>query len=304
MNLSASILSLIGNTPLIKLNRFSQHGSVHAKCEFLNPFGSIKDRVAFNIIKSAIERDEINKNSIIIEATSGNTGIALSGIGRVLGLRVIIVMPESMSRERRAIMKQLGAELILTPANLGMSGAVEKAKELAQTEPNSFLASQFSNSDNPEAHFKTTGHEIWNQTHGKIDIFVAGVGTGGTISGVAKYLKLKNPKIKIIAVEPFESPVISGGKASAHKIQGIGAGFIPSNLNLNIIDDVIKISSDDAINEARELGQKDGILVGISSGANLLACKIIANKLENHGKNIVTILNDGGERYISTELFN
>jgi cysteine synthase A len=304
MHKTDNILSLIGNTSLIKLEGISHNCEIRAKCEFLNPFGSIKDRVALNIIKTGIHNGSINQNSLIIEATSGNTGIALAGIGKALGLRVAIVMPESMSRERRAIIKQLGAELILTPAHLGMAGAVAKANEIALLETKAFLSDQFNNPANPEIHFKTTGKEIWEQTVGKIDIFVVGVGTGGTISGVGKYLKSKNPKIQIIAVEPLESAILSGGNPSPHKIQGIGSGFVPQNLDPSVIDEVIQISGDDAIRESRELGKTNGILVGISSGANILASKIVANRFENMNKKIVTILNDSGERYISTELFN
>lgn len=300
MKIADNIRDLVGNTPLVKLYNF---GGVVAKCEFNNPLSSIKDRVALNILQKGIERGDIDKDTVVIEATSGNTGIALASIGASLNLKVIIVMPLSMSLERRALMKHFGAELVLTPAELGMSGAVAKAEEIAKESRNSFLTSQFSNSDNPEAHAKSTADEIWRDTDGKVDIFIAGVGTGGTISGVGKVLKERNPEIKIIAVEPLYSNILSGGKASPHKIQGIGAGFIPDNLNQDIYDEVITVSNEDALNTARELAKREGLLVGISSGANLFASKLVADREENLGKLIVTTLNDTGERYISTELF-
>ncbi len=292
-----SIQELIGNTPLIRLQRF---GGVLAKCEFLNPIGSIKDRIALNILKKGIERGEINSDTLIIEATSGNTGIALASLGASLGLKIVIVMPESMSLERRVLIQHFGAELVLTPANLGMAGAVEKAKEIAKENPNSFLTSQFSNPDNPESHIQTA-QEIWEQTYGKVDIFVAGVGTGGTISGVGKYLKEINPNIRIVGVEPLNSNILSGGSAGSHEIQGIGAGFIPKNLDRDILDEVVAVSDEDAIKTAKELAKQEGLLVGISSGANLFASKIVANR--DRTKTVVTTLNDTGERYISTPLF-
>ena len=292
-----SIQELIGNTPLIRLQRF---GGVLAKCEFLNPIGSIKDRIALNILKKGIERGEIDNNTLIIEATSGNTGIALASLGASLGLKIVIVMPESMSLERRVLIQHFGAELVLTPANLGMAGAVEKAKELAKENPNSFLTSQFSNPDNPESHIQTA-QEIWEQTDGKVDIFVAGVGTGGTISGVGKYLKERNPNIRIVGVEPSNSNILSGGSAGSHEIQGIGAGFIPENLDRDILDEVVAVSDEDAIRTAKELAKQEGLLVGISSGANLFASKIVADR--DRTKTVVTTLNDTGERYISTPLF-
>ncbi|HIO70741.1 MAG TPA: cysteine synthase A [Campylobacterales bacterium] len=292
-----SIQELIGNTPLIRLQRF---GGVLAKCEFLNPIGSIKDRIALNILKKGIERGEIDSNTLIIEATSGNTGIALASLGASLGLKIVIVMPESMSLERRVLIQHFGAELVLTPANLGMAGAVEKAKELAKENPNSFLTSQFSNPDNPESHIQTA-QEIWEQTDGKVDIFVAGVGTGGTISGVGKYLKKRNPNIRIVGVEPSNSNILSGGSAGSHEIQGIGAGFIPENLDRDILDEVVAVSDEDAIRTAKELAKQEGLLVGISSGANLFASKIVADR--DRTKTVVTTLNDTGERYISTPLF-
>ncbi len=292
-----NIRELIGNTPLIKLDNFS---GVIAKCEFLNPIGSIKDRVAFNILQQGIKRGEINSDTLIIEATSGNTGIALASIGASLKLQVVIVMPESMSLERRALIQHFGAKLILTPANLGMAGAVEKAEEIAKENPNSFLTSQFSNQDNPNSHI-VTAKEIWQGTNGQIDVFVAGVGTGGTISGVGKYLKNKNPNIRVIAVEPLNSNILSGGLANSHGIQGIGAGFIPKNLDKEIFDEVITVSDEDAITTAKELAKQEGLLVGISSGANIFASQIVAKRDKN--KMVVTTLNDTGERYLSTPLF-
>ena len=292
-----SIQELIGNTPLIRLQRF---GGVLAKCEFLNPIGSIKDRIALNILKKGIERGEIDSDTLIIEATSGNTGIALASLGASLGLKIVIVMPESMSFERRVLIQHFGAELVLTPANLGMAGAVEKAKEIAKENPNSFLTSQFSNRDNPDSHIQTA-KEIWEQTDGKVDIFVAGVGTGGTISGVGKYLKERNPNIRIVGVEPSNSNILSGGSAGSHEIQGIGAGFIPENLDRDILDEVVAVSDEDAIRTAKELAKQEGLLVGISSGANIFASKMVANR--DRTKTVVTTLNDTGERYISTPLF-
>jgi len=296
-----SVRELIGETPLIKLD--SKNSTILAKCEFLNPLGSIKDRVALNILEEAIERGEIDSETLIIEATSGNTGIALSAIGASLNLKIVIVMPESMSLERRSLMTHFGAKLILTPAEKGMNGAIEKAEKIAKDSSNSFLTSQFSNIDNPNIHFKKTAEEIWKDTDGKIDIFIAGVGTGGTLSGVGKFLKEKNPEIKIIAVEPKESAILSGENPSPHKIQGIGAGFIPNNLNEEIYDEVVKVSGKDSIETARNLARRNGILVGISSGANIFASNLIGNRPENRGKIIVSTLNDTGERYISTELF-
>jgi len=299
LKIAEDIRDLIGNTPLVRLNSF---GGVIAKCEFRNPLGSIKDRVALNILLKGIERGEIDKETTIIEATSGNTGVALASIGASLNLKVVIVMPESMSLERRALMKQFGAELILTSSELGMAGAVEKAKEIAKERGNTFLTSQFSNGDNPDAH-QRTADEIWRDTDGKIDIFVAGVGTGGTISGVGKILKGRNPNIRVIAVEPLSSNILSGGKPSPHQIQGIGAGFIPNNLDRDIYDEVVTVSDEDAISTARELAKREGLLVGISSGANVFASKLMADREENRGKIVVTTLNDTGERYISTQLF-
>ena len=303
MRILNSVRDLIGNTPLVQLSSTSKNSKVVGKCEFLNPLSSIKDRVALNILEKAMERGDINGETLIIEATSGNTGVALSAIGASLNLKIVIIMPESMSLERRALMTHFGAELILTPAKQGMRGAIEKANEIASNNSNTFLTSQFSNRDNPEIHFKTTAEEIWNDTDGKVDIFVAGVGTAGTLSGVGMFLKEKNPNIQIIAVEPEESSVISGGSPSPHQIQGIGAGFVPDNLDTTIYDEVIKVKSVDALNTTRDLAKNSGLLVGISSGGNVFASNLVANRGENISKLIVTTLNDTGERYISTKLF-
>jgi cysteine synthase A len=304
MKIANSIRELIGNTPIVKLNSFSENAEIVAKCEFMNPIGSIKDRIALNILSGAMERGEIDENTVIIEATSGNTGIALASITASMGLKMIVVMSESMSKERQDLIKYFGANLVLTPAKEGTKGAVQKANEIHKNSPNSFLTSQFRNPDNPDIHRKTTAEEILRDTDGEIDIFVVGVGTGGTITGVGEVLKERVPNIKIVAVEPEESAVISGEDASPHKIQGIGAGFIPKVLNREVFDEVIKVKGDDAIATAKKLAIGEGLLVGISSGANVLASQILANRPENRGKRIVTTLNDTGERYISTELFD
>ena len=301
MKIVENIQNLIGNTPLL---RIKSNQNILAKCEFLNPLGSIKDRVALNILQNALKRGEINNETLVIEATSGNTGIALAGIGASLNLKIVIVMPESMSIERRKLMTFFGAKLILTPAKDGMSGAIKKAEQIAKENKNSFLTYQFQNGDNPDIHFQTTAKEIWKDTDGKIDIFISGVGTGGTLSGVGKFLKKMNPQIKIIAVEPKNSAVISGENSSPHQIQGIGAGFIPKNLDVEMIDEVLKVSAENSIKTAQNLAKTDGLLVGISSGANIYASQIIANRPENRNKIIVTTLNDTGERYISTNLFS
>jgi len=301
MKIVENIQNLIGNTPLL---RIKSNQNILAKCEFLNPLGSIKDRVALNILQNALKRGKINNETLVIEATSGNTGIALAGIGASLNLKIVIVMPESMSIERRKLMTFFGAKLILTPAKDGMSGAIKKAEQIAKENKNSFLTYQFQNGDNPDIHFQTTAKEIWKDTDGKIDIFISGVGTGGTLSGVGKFLKKMNPQIKIIAVEPKNSAVISGENSSPHQIQGIGAGFIPKNLNVEMIDEVLKVSAENSIKTAQNLAKTDGLLVGISSGANIYASQIIANRPENRNKIIVTTLNDTGERYISTNLFS
>ncbi len=297
MKIANNILELIGNTPLIKIkNEVSEN--IVGKVEAFNPGGSVKDRVARNMIFKAIEEGKINKDTVIIEPTSGNTGIGLAMVGSALGYRVILVMPESMSVERRNLLKGYGGELVLTEAKFGMQGTLDKAKELAKEIENSFIPSQFDNKNNNLAHYETTGKEIWEDTDGKIDIFVAGIGTGGTVSGVGKYLKEKNPNIKIIGVEPFESPLISSGVFGPHKIQGIGANFIPKNLDKDILDEVVVIKGEQAVAASKELATKQGLLVGISSGASYLAALELAKREENKDKLIVALMPDSGERYL------
>lgn len=300
-----TIESLIGNTPLIKLNNFMEINNINAtllaKLEFFNPAGSVKDRVALKMIKDAEADGKINKNSILIEPTSGNTGIGIAAVGVSKGYRVIITMPSTMSAERIKIMRAYGAEVVLTDGTKGMSGAIEEAERLAKEFPSAFVMGQFTNSSNPSAHYETTGPEIWQDTDGEIDILVSCVGTGGTITGTAKYLKEKNPKIKVVAVEPASSPVLSKGKSGSHKIQGIGAGFIPSILDTTIIDEIITVTDDEAYNFGSQVAKTDGVLVGISSGAALAAAVEISKRTENVGKNIVVILPDTGMRYLSTE---
>lgn len=299
-------VDLVGNTPLVRLNNLIKKNElkadVLAKLEYFNPAGSVKDRIAKEMILDAIDKGLIKEGTTLIEPTSGNTGIGLSAVATSLGLKIIITMPETMSIERRNLMKAYGAELVLTPGSEGMTGAIAKAKALAEEIPNSFIPGQFENPANPEAHYKTTGPEIFQQTDGKIDIFVAGVGTGGTISGIGKYLKEQNSDIKIVAVEPASSPVLSQGKAGAHKIQGIGAGFVPETLNTNIYDEIITVENEDAFITGKEIAKTEGILVGISAGAALYAAKHLALKEENRGKTIVVLLPDGGDRYLSTPL--
>nr|MBP3725400.1 cysteine synthase A [Campylobacter sp.] len=304
MNIANSVSDLIGNTPIVRINKTTTNATILAKAEFLNPSHSVKDRVALNMIKTAFDEGKINKNSVLIEPTSGNTGVGLAMIAAQLGLRMILTMPSSMSEERQKLLKAFGAQLILTEPKYGMKGAVDKANELAQQYENSFIPSQFDNPANPQIHKSTTAIEIWEQTEGKIDIFIAGFGTGGTVSGVGEALKEKNPQIKIIAVEPASSPLLSKGEAGAHAIQGIGANFIPKNLNQSIIDEFLTVSNDDAIAMAKFLAQKEGLLVGISSGANVYAATQIANLPQNKGKIIVTTLNDTGERYLSTTVYD
>ena len=299
-------LDLIGQTPLVRLNNLIKkeglEADVLAKLEYFNPAGSVKDRIAKEMILDAMEKGLINEKTTLIEPTSGNTGIGLSAVATSLNLKIIITMPETMSVERRNLMKAYGAELVLTPGSEGMKGAIAKAKELASQIENSFIPGQFENSANPTAHYKTTGPEIYEQTEGKVDIFVAGVGTGGTISGIGKYLKEKNPEVKVVAVEPASSPVLSTGKGGAHKIQGIGAGFVPETLDTKIYDEIITVENEDAFATGKEMAKTEGILVGISSGAALYAAKELAKREENAGKTIVVLLPDGGDRYLSTPL--
>ncbi|MCQ2770461.1 MAG: cysteine synthase A [Clostridia bacterium] len=303
-----SIDQLIGKTPLLELthieNEHKLEAKIFAKLEYFNPAGSIKDRAALSMINDAEATGKLIPGSVIIEPTSGNTGIGLSAVAAARGYKVIIVMPDSMSIERRQIMKAYGAELVLSEGAKGMPGAIEKANELAESIPNSFIVGQFSNPANAKAHFETTGPEIYEDTDGNVDILVAGVGTGGTITGTGEYLKSKNPNIKVVAVEPLSSPVLSKGTKGPHKIQGIGAGFVPEVLNTKIYDEIITVSNEDAFNTGRAIGKKEGFLVGISSGAATFAAIELAKRPENKGKNIVVILPDTGDRYLSTELFN
>ena len=299
-------LDLVGQTPLVRLNNLIKkeglEADVLAKLEYFNPAGSVKDRIAKEMILDAMEKGLINENTTLIEPTSGNTGIGLSAVATALNLKIIITMPETMSVERRNLMKAYGAELVLTPGSEGMKGAIAKAKELASQIENSFIPGQFENPANPQAHYKTTGPEIYEQTEGKVDIFVAGVGTGGTISGIGKYLKEKNPEVKVVAVEPASSPVLSTGKGGAHKIQGIGAGFVPETLDTKIYDEIITVENEDAFATGKEMAKTEGILIGISSGAAIQAAKELAKREENKGKTIVVLLPDGGDRYLSTPL--
>ena len=301
MAIYKKVTDLVGNTPILELGNYEEkhnlEAKILAKLEYFNPAGSVKDRIAREIILDALETGKLTKDSVIIEPTSGNTGIGLASVAASLGIRIIITMPETMSVERRNLMKAYGAELVLTDGAKGMKGAIAKADELAKEIPNSFIPGQFVNELNPRAHKRTTGPEIWEDTEGKVDIFVAGVGTGGTVSGVGEYLKSKNPDVKIVAVEPATSPVLSKGEAGAHKIQGIGAGFVPDVLNTKIYDEVITIENEDAFTEGRAFAHSEGILVGISSGAALKAATILAERPENKGKTIVALLPDSGDRY-------
>lgn len=302
-----SLTELIGKTPLLELTNYEKKNelkaSILAKLEYFNPAGSVKDRIAKAMIDDAEAKGLLNSNSVIIEPTSGNTGIGLASVASARGYRVILTMPESMSIERRNLLKAYGAELVLTEASRGMKGAIAKAEELAKDIPNSFIPGQFENQANPEAHKATTGPEIWDDTDGKVDVFVAGVGTGGTVTGVGEFLKSKNPNVKIVAVEPSDSPVLSEGKSGSHKIQGIGAGFVPETLDTSIYDEIIKVKNEDAFAVGRELPKAEGLLVGISSGAALWAATELAKRPENAGKTIVVLLPDTGERYLSTALF-
>lgn len=306
-NVKKHITDLIGNTPLLELTNYNEEhqlkAKIIAKLEYFNPAGSVKDRIANRMIEDAIKAGEVNKDTTIIEPTSGNTGIGLASVCASKGLKLIITMPETMSVERRKLMKAYGADLVLTDGTQGMKGAIAKANEIKENTPNSFIPSQFSNPSNPKVHEETTAIEVWNDTDGEVDIFVSGIGTGGTISGVGQYLKSKKPTVKIIGVEPTDSPIITEGRAGSHKIQGIGAGFIPDTLNTKIYDEIITVTNDDAFTTGREVAKKDGILVGISSGAALWAATELAKRPENEGKNIVVLLPDTGERYLSTAFF-
>lgn len=308
-DIKQSSLELIGKTPLLQLNGYTkksgiENATILAKLEYLNPAGSVKDRVAFSMIEDAEKKGILKPGATIIEPTSGNTGIGLAAVAAAKGYHAILTLPDTMSVERRNLLKAYGAEIVLTEGSKGMKGAIAKAEELQKSIPGSIIAGQFINPANPAIHKKTTGPEIWEQTDGKVDFFVAGVGTGGTITGVGEYLKEKNPKVKIIAVEPATSPVLSKGEAGAHKIQGIGAGFVPDVLNTKIYDEILPIENDDAFEEGRAFARSEGILVGISSGAALKAAKIIAERPENKGKTIVVLLPDSGDRYLSTPLFS
>ena len=307
MKVYEKITDLIGGTPLLKLTNYIEENGleaeIYAKLEYFNPAGSVKDRIAKAMIDDAEARGLLRPGAVIIEPTSGNTGIGLASVASSRGYRVVLTMPETMSVERRNLLKAYGAELVLTEGAKGMKGAIEKAEELAKTIPGGFIPSQFTNPANPAAHIASTGPEIWNDTDGKVDIFVAGVGTGGTLSGVGEYLKSKNPNVKIVAVEPAGSPVLSKGIAGPHKIQGIGAGFVPDTLNTDIYDEIMPIENDDAFKTGRELARKEGVLVGISSGAAVYAASVLAKRPENKGKVIVALLPDTGERYLSTPMF-
>ena len=307
MNIYHSVSALVGKTPLVALERLSQTENVSAhlfaKLESMNPAGSAKDRVALEMIEQAEKDGKLTKGSTMIEPTSGNTGIGLAAIAASRGYRLIITMPETMSKERQLLMRAYGAELVLTDGAKGMAGAIEKANELAENIPNAFVVGQFTNPANPAAHYKTTGPEIWEDTDGAVDIFVCGIGTGGTVTGVGRYLKEQKPAVRIIGVEPADSPVLSGGKAGPHPLQGIGAGFVPDILDTAIYDEIVTVTGEEAMSAARRLVRNEGLLVGISSGAALHAALLLAKRPENAGKNIVVLLPDTGERYLSTPMF-
>ena len=305
--IAKKLTDLIGNTPLLELGTYRDENNLEAnliaKVEYFNPLGSVKDRVANAMIETAIKEGKINKDTVIIEPTSGNTGIGLAFVTATKGLHLILTMPETMSIERRRIVAALGAEVVLTPGAEGMKGAIAKAEALKEEYGNAFIPQQFENEANPKIHFETTGPEIWRDTDGKVDIFVAGVGTGGTVTGIGKYIKSQNPNAKIVAVEPATSAVLSGKKPGPHKIQGIGAGFVPKVLDLDIVDEIIPVENDDAFNASRAVAKAEGLLVGISAGASIYVATELAKRPENKGKNIVILLPDTGERYLSTTLF-
>lgn len=305
--IAKNLTDLIGNTPLLELSNFTRQHQIEskliAKLEYFNPAGSVKDRIGFAMIKDAEKRGLINQDSVIVEPTSGNTGVGLAFAAAALGYRLIITLPESFTVERRKLLLALGAELVLTPAAEGMAGAIKKAEEIAAEMPSSFVPQQFNNPANPEVHKRTTAEEIWRDTDGEVDFFVGGVGTGGTISGVGAALKEKNPSVQIVAVEPFDSPVLSGGNKGIHKIQGIGAGFVPGNFNRAVVDEIIQVKNEHAFETARQLARSEGLLVGISSGAAVYAALQIAKRPENKDKRIIVLLPDTGERYLSTELY-
>lgn len=307
MRVYRKITDLIGGTPLLELTNYEKanelNAKIYAKLEYFNPAGSVKDRIAKAMLDDAEEKGLLKPGAVIIEPTSGNTGIGLASVAASRGYKVILTMPETMSVERRNLLKAYGAELVLTEGAKGMLGAIAKAKELAEQTPNSYIPSQFTNPANPAVHLKTTGPEIWADTDGKVDIFVAGVGTGGTLSGVGAYLKSQNPNVKVVAVEPASSPVLSGGKAGPHKIQGIGAGFVPDTLNTDVYDEILPVQNEDAFATGRALARSEGVLVGISSGAAVFAAAQLAKRPENAGKVIVALLPDTGERYLSTPMF-
>ncbi len=305
MNYASNVTELIGNTPLVKINKGSERTAttILGKCEFMNPSSSVKDRIGANMIKQALIDGSLTKQSVLVEPTSGNTGIALASVAAGLGIRLILTMPSSMSTERRRLLAALGAEIVLTEPAKGMAGAVAKAEEIVATTEDAVLLQQFANPANPAVHVETTGAEIWRDTDGKVDIFVAAIGTGGTITGVSEVLKRNNPNVHVVAVEPEASPVLSGGAAGPHKIQGIGAGFVPDVLNTEAFDEIVQVSNEDAIERSRQFAKEEGLLVGLSAGANIVVAERIAARPENRGKVIVTILPDTGERYISTGLY-